>query len=159
MDCLKTLSPNLKNELSINRSIMLKISSLVKLSFFLLWNHLAVLLVIWIYLLCPPLKALSTISYTDRRTKWNQQSTKFIYGITSPHPNAFYKSNVKITIPHWNFTCPQWLLPAFGRWVGVNVGLNQYTRNNFVVYNKFAWQCARVVHIELVMKVFIWSSW
>ena len=62
MDCLKTLSPNLKNELSITRSIILKTSSFVKLSFFLLWNHLAVLLVIWMYLLCPPLKALSTIS-------------------------------------------------------------------------------------------------
>ena len=41
MDCPKTLSPNLKNEWSITRSIMLKISSLAKLSFFLMWNHLA----------------------------------------------------------------------------------------------------------------------
>ena len=50
------------------------------------------------------------------------QSTKFILGITgSPHPDAFYKPNVKITSPHWNFTCPPWLLQAFGRWVGVNV--------------------------------------
>ena len=47
------------------------------------------------------------------------QSTKFIFGITSPHPDAFYKCNVKITSPHSYFTCPQWLLPAFVRWMGV----------------------------------------
>ena len=45
------------------------------------------------------------------------QSTKFIFEITSPHSDALYKPNVKITSPHWNLTCPQWLLPAFGRWV------------------------------------------
>ena len=47
------------------------------------------------------------------------QSKKFIYGITSPHLDAFY--NPFNTSPHWNFTCPQWLLPAFGRWAGVIV--------------------------------------
>ena len=53
----------------------------------------------------------------------NMQSTKLILGITSPHPDVFYKPYIKILIenPHWNFTCPQWLLPAFGRWAGVNV--------------------------------------
>ena len=50
-----------------------------------------------------------------------QQSMKFVLGIISPHPDTFYKPNVKITNPHWNFTCPRWLLPAFGRWAGVNV--------------------------------------
>ena len=49
------------------------------------------------------------------------QSTKFICGITSPDLDAFCKLNIIITSPHWNFTYPQWLLPAFGRWVGVNV--------------------------------------
>ena len=46
-----------------------------------------------------------------------RQSTKFIFVKTSPHPDAFYIHNVKITSPQWNITCPQWLLPAFGRWV------------------------------------------
>ena len=60
-----------------------------------------------------------------RTMMWSTQtgllSTEFVFGIISPHPDAFYKPNVKITSPHWNFTCPQWLLPAFGRWAGVNV--------------------------------------
>ena len=43
---------------------------------------------------------------------------EFHFGITS-HPDAFYKSNIKITSSHWNLTCPQWLLPAFGRCVCV----------------------------------------
>ena len=49
------------NEWSIARPFMLKISSLVTLLSLMLWNHLAFLLIIWMYLLCPPLKALSTI--------------------------------------------------------------------------------------------------
>ena len=48
-------------------------------------------------------------------------SPRISFGITSPHPDAFCTPNVKITSPHWNITCPQWLLPAFGRWAGVNV--------------------------------------
>ena len=51
----------------------------------------------------------------------HNQSTKLIFGITSPHPDALCEPNVKITSPHWNFTCPLWLLPAFGRWAGVSV--------------------------------------
>ena len=52
---------------------------------------------------------------------YNTTVRKFISGITSPHPDAFCKPNVKITSPHINFTCPQWLSPVFGRRAGVNV--------------------------------------
>ena len=31
------------------------------------------------------------------------QSTKFIFQITSSHPDAFYTPNVKMTSPHWKF--------------------------------------------------------
>ena len=51
----------------------------------------------------------------------DSQCTKFISVITSTHPDTVYTSIVKITGPHWNFTCPLWLLPAFGRWADVNI--------------------------------------
>ena len=73
-------------------------------------------------------------------SRWPLQSTKFVFGITSSHPNAFYKPNVKITSPGWNFTCPQWFLPAFGRWPGVNVmGCIIWTNDGLLTHLCITW--------------------
>ena len=65
-------------------------------------------------------RCLANSRYNDVKL-WISQFMKFIYGKTRPHPDAFYTPIVNITSPHYNFTCPQWLLPAFGRWADVNM--------------------------------------